>query len=58
MKLTDLGWCVVQLTITPASCSESGIHTPEQSVTLYGEDGLKALRDALNEAFPPEDSQH
>ncbi len=66
MTLIDLGWCMARLelkrsgrddprlTIVSPSCADSPMYEPAESVTIYGQAGLLALRDALNEAFPPE----
>lgn len=66
MSAIDLGWCVAVLRTTretkslhimSPSASDSDGYTPAESATVYGAAGLKALRDALNEAFPPERMQ-
>jgi hypothetical protein len=67
-KLVDMGYAVariqvpendremVQMQILSGSlCDENGYY-PAESVTVYGVKGLFALRDALNEAFPLEET--
>lgn len=61
MKLIDLGWCMARLdlgkqkklTICSPSDSDTHSYTPAESVVVYGETYIVALRDALNEAYPP-----
>jgi len=55
----DLGWCVGKLapnmkTLTIISPSQHGedAYTPAESVQVYGEAALKALRDTLIAAYP------
>ena len=66
MSAIDLGWCVAvlwkngsqkSLRIMSPSCSDDNSYTPAESVVVYGDAGLIALRDALNEAYPPERMQ-
>ena len=60
MKLIDLGWCMARLDpvnhklliVSPADSSEG--FNPADSIVMFGEESLKALRDALNEAYPAE----
>lgn len=60
MKLIDLGWCMARLDttknwltiISPSDGAETG-NSPAESVVVYGPEALRALRDALNEAYPP-----
>jgi len=65
MKIIDLGWCVARLNtltkmdqerliITSPSSSDEGLYQPSESVTIWGRDAMLTLRDALNEAYPPE----
>jgi hypothetical protein len=58
-KVIDLVWCMARLdvhnkklTIVSASDASENAYTPAESVVVYGEAGLLALRDALNEAYP------
>lgn len=37
--------------MSPSVCDEH-VYIPAESISVWGEPGLKALRDALNEAFP------
>lgn len=60
-KVIDLGWCIAKLdvhnkklTIVSPSDSSENNYMPAESVAVYGEAGLIALRDVLNEAFPEE----
>ncbi len=59
MKVINLGWCIAKLdekknilTIVSASQADEHTYTPAESVVVYGVDGLKALQNALNEAYP------
>ena len=62
MKLIDLGWCMgrldtsrkpgAKLTIVSPSATEGSLYTPAETVEIYGETYLLALRNALNEAYP------
>ena len=38
--------------------AEQGGYAPAESVQIYGRESLMALRDALNEAFPPAPAGH
>lgn len=58
-RVIDLGWCMARLdtdekklTIVSASYGGEQSNYPAESVSVYGEAGLKALRDALNVAYP------
>lgn len=59
-RVIDLGWCMARLDTTqgrltivsPADQDEGG-YGPAASVVVYGSVSLMALRDALNEAYPP-----
>lgn len=62
MKLINLGWCMARLdvgrkgpklTICSPSAGEESSYTPAESIEVCGEPNLLALRDALNEAYPP-----
>lgn len=65
-KLIDLNWSVGVLKyeknlspilyICSPSASDENSFQPAESVAIYGKDALIALRDALNEAYPPETS--
>ena len=64
-KLIDLGGCIGELniwrkngflTIYSQSGCDEGFYKPAESVTITGEAQIIALRDALNEAYPPETS--
>ena len=46
----------ISLVITACSTSDDGVHTPAESVTLYGSDKLVALREAINAALGEESS--
>ena len=59
MAVIDLGWCMARLDVkgkklTIVSASDPGEHayTPAESVTIYGDAQMMALRDALIEAYP------
>ena len=61
-KVIDLNWCMARFEELPASLfiispsgSDEGLYIPAQSVRIYGKNGIIALRDALNEIYPPED---
>ena len=56
MKIIDLGWCIARLekhklTIMSPADSSEGFYQPAESIVVFGEEPLKALRDALNEAY-------
>ncbi|HWR21060.1 MAG TPA: hypothetical protein VN444_04270 [Verrucomicrobiae bacterium] len=58
MKVVDLGWCMARLgddglVIVSPSCGGTATYEKAESVTISGTRNLIALRDALNEAFPP-----
>lgn len=60
IKLIDLGWCIGRLdtdghklVIVSPSEELDDRYTPSESVIVYGPTPLLALRDALNEAYPP-----
>ena len=54
--LIDLGYCVAKLRmdrLTIMSPDDSGeYYIPAQSISIYGDKNLIALRDALNKAYP------
>lgn len=59
--LIDLGWCMARLTKGDDGCSRLLIVSPQdgsevngdaQSVVIYSDTSLIALRDALNQAWP------
>ena len=60
MEVINLGWCIAKiesigpqnsLTIMSPSAATENSYTPAESVTVYGDAGLIALRDALNAAL-------
>lgn len=63
MKVIDLGWCMARLEIkkhsakliiVSPSATEDNAYSPAETVVIYGEVNVLALRDALNEEYPTE----
>ena len=46
-----------RLEIVYPAVDEGNYRSPAESVTIYGEPALIALRDALNEAYPAEEAE-
>ena len=64
MKLINLGWTVAKLefkskklTIFSPSDNTDGYHEPAQSINIHGSENLIALRDALIECFPIDETE-
>jgi hypothetical protein len=68
IKVIDLGWCIARLeqrtssqspklTIMSPSSAEERVYSPAESVVIWGDVSLLALRDALNEAYPAEEEK-
>lgn len=59
MTLIDLGWCIARLDkgkhllkIVSPSDESTSLYVPSESITIYSQPSLEALRDALIEAYP------
>ena len=63
-KVIDIGWCMARIDakerklmiVSPAYTDEAS-YLPSESIEIYGEANLIALRDLLIEAYPLEEKK-